>query len=182
METGHTLLNRATILIVDDTPENLSLMSELLRNDYKLKIANSGARALKLAGSGDVPDLILLDIMMPEMDGYEVCRILKEQPATREIPVIFLTAKADIEAEERGLQLGAVDYLTKPVSPPILMARLKTHLALKAHADFLRDKSVFLENEVARRTREVTAIQDVTILAMASLAETRAGRTSPPYG
>ncbi|MBY0557630.1 MAG: two-component system response regulator [Burkholderiaceae bacterium] len=173
METGHTLLNRATILIVDDTPENLSLMSELLRNDYKLKIANSGARALKLAGSGDVPDLILLDIMMPEMDGYEVCRILKEQPATREIPVIFLTAKADIEAEERGLQLGAVDYLTKPVSPPILMARLKTHLALKAHADFLRDKSVFLENEVARRTREVTAIQDVTILAMASLAETR---------
>ncbi|MYN44833.1 response regulator [Pseudoduganella sp. FT93W] len=173
METSADMPVKPTILIVDDTPENLSLMSELLRHEYKLKIANSGARALKLAATGELPDLILLDIMMPEMDGYEVCQILKAHPATREIPVIFLTAKADIEAEEKGLQMGAVDYITKPVSPPILMARLKIHLALKAHADFLRDKSAFLEQEVARRTREVTAIQDVTILAMASLAETR---------
>jgi len=173
METSLELPAKPIILIVDDTPENLALMSELLRSDYKLKIANSGARALKLATTGDLPDLILLDIMMPEMDGYEVCQILKAHPATRDIPVIFLTAKADIADEEKGLQIGAVDYITKPVSPPILMARLKIHLALKAHADFLRDKSAFLEQEVAKRTREVTAIQDVTILAMASLAETR---------
>ncbi|WP_374361951.1 two-component system response regulator [Pseudoduganella danionis] len=173
METSPDMPVKPTILIVDDTPENLSLMSELLRHAYKLKIANSGVRALKLASTGELPDLILLDIMMPEMDGYEVCQILKAHPATREIPVIFLTAKADIEDEEKGLQIGAVDYITKPVSPPILMARLKIHLALKAHADFLRDKSAFLEQEVAKRTREVTAIQDVTILAMASLAETR---------
>ncbi|WP_348692967.1 two-component system response regulator [Duganella fentianensis] len=173
MDTSPEMPVKPTVLIVDDTPENLSLMSELLRHAYKLKIANSGARALKLATTGDLPDLILLDIMMPEMDGYEVCQILKAHPATRDIPVIFLTAKADIEDEEKGLQIGAVDYITKPVSPPILLARLKIHLALKAHADFLRDKSAFLEQEVVRRTREVTAIQDVTILAMASLAETR---------
>ncbi|MFC0168545.1 two-component system response regulator [Pseudoduganella danionis] len=173
MENSADMPVKPTILIVDDTPENLSLMSELLRQEYKLKIANSGARAIKLATTGELPDLILLDIMMPEMDGYEVCQILKAHPATRDIPVIFLTAKADIEDEEKGLQIGAVDYITKPVSPPILMARLKIHLALKAHADFLRDKSAFLEQEVAKRTREVTAIQDVTILAMASLAETR---------
>ena len=173
MDTSPEMPVKPTVLIVDDTPENLSLMSELLRHAYKLKIANSGARALKLATTGDVPDLILLDIMMPEMDGYEVCQLLKAHPATREIPIIFLTAKADIEDEEKGLKIGAVDYITKPVSPPILLARLKIHLALKAHADFLRDKSAFLEQEVVRRTREVTAIQDVTILAMASLAETR---------
>ena len=111
--------------------------------------------------------------MMPGMDGYEVCQRLKANPATRDIPVIFLTAKAEVEDEKKGLELGAVDYLTKPVSPPIVMARVKNHLALKSHADFLRNKSAFLEDEVAKRTREVMAIQDVTILAMASLAETR---------
>lgn len=168
---------RPTLLAVDDTPDNLSLMSELLKDRYKVKIANNGEKALKIAESASPPDLILLDIMMPGMDGYEVCQRLKEQPATRDIPVIFLTAKTDPEDEKKGLDLGAVDYITKPISPPIVLARVHTHLVVKASADFLRDKNAFLEAEVQRRTREVQAIQDVTILAMASLAETRDNET-----
>lgn len=164
---------KPTILVVDDTPDNLSLMRELLRKDYQVQLANGGERALKLAAMEPTPDLILLDIMMPVMDGYEVCRRLKTNPVTRDIPVVFLTAKAEVEDEKRGLELGAVDYITKPISPPVVLARVKIHLALKAHADFLRDKSEFLEAEVNKRTREVLAIQDVTILAMATLAETR---------
>ena len=161
------------MLVVDDTPDNLSLMSGLLKDDYKVKVASNGEKALKIAASENPPDLILLDIMMPGMDGYEVCTRLKADATTRDIPVIFLTAKAEIEDEKHGLELGAVDYITKPISPPIVLARVKTHLTLKASADFLRDKNEFLEAEVARRTAEVAAIQDVTILAMASLAETR---------
>ena len=167
------VIKRSTILVVDDTPDNLALMSELLTGTYHLKIANNGERALKLATSGALPDLILLDIMMPDMDGYEVCRRLQTDPITRAIPIIFLTAKIGVGDEEKGLELGAVDYLAKPISPPILMARIKIHLALKGQADFLRDTAAFLSAEVDKRTHEVTAIQDVTILAMASLAETR---------
>ena len=162
-----------TVLVVDDTPDNLTLMSELLMDRYRVRVANSGERALKIAASDDVPDLILLDIMMPGMDGYEVCARLKAEAATRDIPVIFLTAKVTVEDEERGLALGAVDYITKPISPPIVLARVATQLALKGAADFLRDKNVYLESEVRQRTAELSAIQDVTIMAMASLAETR---------
>ncbi len=165
--------DKATILVVDDTPDNLTLMSGLLRDAYKVKVANSGEKALKVVQSGSPPDLVLLDIMMPGMDGYEVCRQLKADPATRHIPVIFLTAKSEVEDEKMGLELGAVDYITKPISPPIVLARVASQLALKASADFLRDKADYLEAEVTSRTREVMAIQDVTILAMASLAETR---------
>ncbi|CAA7619112.1 Response regulator [Candidatus Terasakiella magnetica] len=164
---------RPVILVVDDTPDNLKLMSGLLKDLYRVKIANNGEKALAIAASDTPPDLILLDIMMPEMDGHEVCRRLKANRATHDIPVVFLTAKAEMEDEERGLKLGAVDYITKPISPPIVLARVETQLKLKASADFLRDKAQYLEAEVARRTREVSAIQDVTILAMASLAETR---------
>ncbi|TAN69052.1 MAG: two-component system response regulator [Methylobacter sp.] len=167
------LTEKATILVVDDTPDNLTLMNNLLKGSYKIKIANGGDKALKIAASDSPPDLILLDIMMPGMDGYEVCRRLKRNPKTMDIPVIFLTAKAEVEDEKKGLELGAVDYITKPISPPIVMARVKNHLALNAMSDFLRDKNEFLELEVAKRTREVMAIQDVTILVMASLAETR---------
>jgi putative two-component system response regulator len=173
MELGLDFVEKPTILVVDDTADNLTLMMELLKNDYKVKLANNGERALKLAALESAPDLILLDIMMPGMNGYQVCHLLKSNPATRDIPVIFLTAKAEIEDEKKGLEIGAVDYLTKPISPPIVLARIKIHLALKAHSDFLRDKNDFLETEVEKRTREVMAIQDVTILAMASLAETR---------
>lgn len=167
----------ATVLVVDDTPDNLSLMGGLLRDHYHVKVANQGERALKIAQGEQPPDLILLDIMMPGMDGYEVCRRLKANLHTRDIPVIFLTARADMEDERLGLELGAVDYITKPISPPILLARVATHLALKASADFLRDKSAYLEREVALRTLEVQAIQDVTIMAMTSLAETRDNET-----
>jgi putative two-component system response regulator len=164
---------RPIILVVDDTPDNLKIMGGLLRDDYRVKIANGGEKALAIAGASPTPDLILLDIMMPDMDGYEVCRRLKANAATREIPVIFLTAKAEIADEELGLRMGAVDYITKPISPPIVLARVAAQLRLKASSDFLRDKAAYLEAEVARRTREITAIQDVTIMAMASLAETR---------
>jgi len=166
-----------TVLVVDDTAANLMLMNDLLQPFYTVKVASSGARALKIANSSSPPDLVLLDIMMPEMDGYEVCRQLKANAATREIPVIFLTAKAETSDEQMGFELGAVDYITKPISPPIVLARVKTNLTLKAAADFLKDKNAFLEQEVARRTEEVRDIQDVTILTMASLAETRDNET-----
>ncbi len=167
------LNGKQTLLIVDDTPDNISLMCMLLENDYHLKVANCGERALSIAASATPPDLILLDIQMPEMDGYEVCRRLKANPATRDIPVIFITAKSSVEDEQKGLELGAEDYITKPISPPILLGRVRNHLALKASADFLRDKTDYLGREVEKRTRELAAIQSVTIHAMASLAETR---------
>jgi putative two-component system response regulator len=177
MSAEQSFGSRPTILVVDDTPDNLTLMVGLLKDNYRIKVAASGEKALRIARSKSPPDLILLDIMMPVLDGYEVCRQLQADAATREIPVIFLTALTEIEDERRGLELGAVDYITKPVSPPIVKARVRTHLQLKAAADFLRDKNAFLEQEVARRTREVRAIQEVTILALAGLAETRDSST-----
>ena len=170
---GLELIKKATVLVVDDTPDNLTLMSNLLKDEYKVKVANCGEKALKIAASEVPPDLILLDIMMPGMDGYEVCERLKHDVLTMDIPVIFLTAKAEMADEQHGLELGAVDYIIKPISPPIVMVRVKNHLSLKRMADFLRDKNEFLELEVSKRTKEVVAIQDVTILAMASMAETR---------
>ncbi len=167
------LIAKKTVLLVDDSPDNLVLMNDLLKDLYKVKVANSGEKALRIATTGQPPDVVLLDVMMPEMDGYEVCRRLKANPATRNVPIIFLTAKSEVEDEKLGLDLGAVDYITKPISPPITLARVRNHLMLKEHADFLRDQNEFLEQEVQERTREVVAIQDVTILAMASMAETR---------
>lgn len=169
---------RATVLVIDDTPDNLELMQALLRDHYKVKGANHGARGLQIAASDTPPDLILLDVMMPDMDGYQVCKRLKADPRTRTIPVIFLTAKTEQEDEEMGFALGAVDYITKPISPPLLLARVRAHLALKASADFLKDKAEFLESEVARRTHEVNAAQDATVMAMAALAETRGADTT----
>lgn len=170
-------IEKSTILVVDDTPDNLTLMSGLLKDNYRVKIANNGERALKIAQSDTPPDLILLDIMMPEMDGYEVCRRLKADSKTRDIPVIFLTAKTEVVDETHGFELGASDYITKPISPPIVLARVETHLAIKRVQDFLKDKNAFLAAEVNRRTAEILAVQDVTINAMASLAETRDNET-----
>ncbi|WKJ92365.1 two-component system response regulator [Methylomonas montana] len=164
---------RASILVVDDTADNLSLMSELLKDLYKVKVANSGEKALKYVQGDSKPDLILLDIVMPGLSGYDVIRELKSNPSTRDIPVIFLTAMSAMEDEKKGLEMGAADYVTKPISPPIVLARVKTQLENKKMADFLRDQNSFLETEVAQRTRELSAIQNVTILAMTSLAETR---------
>jgi putative two-component system response regulator len=174
IEEGAT---KRCVLVVDDTPDNLALMAGLLKDHYRVRLANDGEKALQLARRAEPPDLILLDVMMPGMDGYTVCRELKGDPRTRDIPVIFLTALSEALDEEFGLGLGAVDYITKPISPPVVLARIGAHLQLKASADFLRDKASFLEEEVARRTRELAAIQDVTILAMASLAETRDNET-----
>jgi putative two-component system response regulator len=168
---------KPTILVVDDTPDNIDLLSGILEADYRTKVATGGERALKIARGADRPDLILLDVMMPGMSGYEVCMALKADAATRDIPVIFVTAMSEVADEQQGFALGAVDYITKPVSAPIVLARVKTHLSMKRVQDFLRDQNQFLETEIERRTREIAALQDVTIHAMASLAETRDNET-----
>jgi putative two-component system response regulator len=177
MESQQSVHPAATVLVVDDTPDNLMLIADLLKDLYRVKAANSGEKALRLLQGDPLPDLILLDIMMPGLSGYDVAEQLKHDTRTRDIPIIFLTAMAATEDEIRGLSLGAADYITKPISPPVLMARVETQIKVKAAADFLRDQNDFLEQEVQRRTREVTAIQDVTIHAMASLAETRDNET-----
>ena len=163
----------STILIVDDTPENLSLLSELLRPHYKVRAASSGQRALQVAASEPRPDLILLDVMMPEMDGYETIRHLQTDACTADIPVIFVTALEGSFDEERGLALGAVDYITKPIKPAIVLARVNTHLELKTARDWLKDRNTALEAEVACRMEENLLIQDVSIRALAHLAEIR---------
>jgi class 3 adenylate cyclase len=139
MDTAHTDTakkddRKARILVVDDTADNLYLMSALLEDHYEVLTAERGAQALEIAASAQPPELILLDIMMPEMDGYEVMRRLRANPATTGIPVIFLTALTSIEEEQFGLDLGAVDYITKPISPPVVLARVHTHLERSANA------------------------------------------------
>ncbi len=168
---------RPVVLVVDDTPDNLMLMAGLLKESYRVKVASGGEKALRIAQTVPAPDLILLDIMMPDMDGYDVCRRLKADAATRDIPVVFLTALSEQADEQAGLELGAVDYITKPISAPILLARVRNHIRLKEAADYIRDKNLFLEAEVERRTAHMRAIQDVTIMALASLAETRDNET-----
>lgn len=142
-----TAATKATILVVDDTAENIDVLSGILRQDYKVKAALNGALALKIASSTP-PDLILLDVMMPQMDGYEVCRQLKANPDTHHIPVIFVTAKTEEEDEAKGFALGAVDYITKPVSPVLVLARVKSQLTL-------RDQAKHLESLVQQRTQEL---------------------------
>jgi len=144
----------ATILIVDDSPENLSLLNELLQPHYAVRAANCGAHALQVAISEPRPDLILLDIMMPDMDGYAVLERLKADPATRGIPVIFITALTTSEDEEHGINLGAADYITKPIRPAIMLARVRAQLEVKRARDRLRDENAWLEAEVARRNRQ----------------------------
>jgi putative two-component system response regulator len=177
MEKLYGLIRLATVLVVDDAPENLMALSQALADQYHVKAAKDGQGALLIAAGIPAPDLIVLDIEMPGLDGFEVCRRLKADPATAGIPVIFLTAKNEIEDEQRGFELGAIDYIFKPISPPVVRARVKTHLQLKASADFLKNQNQFLEQEVMRRTQEVRAIQDVAVLAVASLAETRDNET-----
>jgi putative two-component system response regulator len=162
-----------TILIVDDTPENLLLLSELLQPYYRVRAASSGARALQIAASDPRPDLILLDVMMPEMDGYEVIKQLKANSETAGIPVIFVTALERSQDEEHGLTLGAVDYITKPIRPAIMLARVKAHLELQAAHVWLQNKNTVLEAEVARRMEDNLIVQDISIRALAHLAEIR---------
>ncbi|KUP25948.1 two-component system response regulator [Paenibacillus sp. DMB5] len=163
---------RPVILVVDDTPDNIALLSGLLKESYKVKVATNGEKALHIAKAAP-PDLILLDVMMPGMDGYETCRRLMQDDVLREIPVIFLTAKEEVEDENKGFDSGAVDYITKPISAPILLSRVKTHLTLKRSKDFLADKNQYLEAEISRRIQEISLIQEVSVMAMAALAEMR---------
>lgn len=125
----------ATVLVVDDTVSNLTLLSDLLKPFYRVKAATNGALALKIAQSDDPPDLILLDIMMPDMSGYDVCKQLKIDPRTRDIPVIFLSSMSADEDEEFGLLVGALDYITKPCKPDIVLSRVSHHLKGKSAAD-----------------------------------------------
>ena len=170
--TGATL-----ILVVDDSPDSLEMISTELMKYYEVHVATDGVRCLELARRVRRPDLILLDVMMPGMDGYEVCRRLKANPDTADIPVLFLSGRTAAEDERIGLEIGAEDYLAKPVNPAVMLARVRAHLRLKAAADYLRDQNSFLEREVARRVRELSAVQDITIYAMATLAETRDNET-----
>lgn len=146
----------ATLLIVDDISDNIQVLNAILRGDYKLKAAPNGQRALELARQSR-PDLILLDIMMPGMDGYEVCRQLKADPATAPIPIIFITAKSDETDETFGFELGAVDYITKPIRPPVVQARVRTHVRLRRAQQQLEAQKVALE-EAARLRDDVERI------------------------
>ncbi len=166
-----------TVLIVDDERLNINLLVDLLGQEHTLLIAKSGAQALKRAMGDPLPELILLDIMMPEMDGYEVLRRLKAEPRTQEIPVIFVTAMGEADDETRGFELGAVDYVTKPFSPPVVKAWVQTHLALARARRQLANQNRLLEAKVRERTPELALTQDVTMHSLASLAETRDNET-----
>ena len=157
-----TQVRKATVLAVDDTPENLDVVKGILGDDYQVKVAINGHVALKIAES-QAPDLVLLDIMMPEIDGYEVCRQLKANPATREIPIIFLTAKGEAADEAEGFQLGAADYILKPVNPVLLKARVKTHLTLKHNMDELQAAYAVINRQKERMEEELNVGRDIQL-------------------
>jgi putative two-component system response regulator len=157
-------LRRPTILVADDSPQNIEILSRVLGQDYRIKVATSGDKALAIAYSDEPPDLILLDIMMPDLSGHEVCRRIKANPDRRRIPIIFVTAMSTVEDESLGLSLGAVDYITKPISPPLVQARVRTHLALY-------DQSRELERMVAQRTSELVATRQQIIRRLGRAAE-----------
>lgn len=155
---------RPTILVADDSPQNIELLSHILSSEYRIKVATSGEKALKIVYSDEPPDLILLDIMMPDISGHEVCQRIKSNPDRRRIPIIFVTAMSTVEDESLGLSLGAVDYITKPISPALVQARVRTHLALY-------DQSRELERMVAQRTGELVASRQQLIRRLGRAAE-----------
>lgn len=162
-------MEKATVLVVDDTPENIDILVGILGDDHKVKVAIDGPRALALVAKVQ-PDLILLDVMMPRMNGYEVCKLLKQDPLTCHIPVIFVTALSEIADETQGFELGAVDYITKPVSAPIVKARVKTHLALY-------NQKRLLEQEVKQRTRQLEDTRFEIIRRLGRAAEYKDNET-----
>ncbi len=165
--------NGSTILIVDDDPDNLFVLNELLCPQYRVLAAISGETGLRVALGTPRPDLILLDVMMPGLDGYAVLARLRAHPVTREIPVVFLTALGDPSDEERGFSHGASDYITKPLKPAVVLARVRCQLEAKLAREWLNDRNAALEAEVARRMAENDLTQRVTIRALAHLAEAR---------
>lgn len=176
MRTTAAVPPQATLLIVDDTPDNITVLSAILREHYRIKVANSGAKAIEIANAFP-PDLILLDVMMPELDGYETCRRLKASERTRDIPIIFVTARSHIEDERRGLLLGAVDYISKPVSPPVVQARVATQLRLRATTAQLQEKNHVLRQSLQQRTDALLRTQEAVIHAMAAMVEARDNET-----
>lgn len=150
--------DRSSILIVDDTPTNIEILFGMLEDDYELSFANSGREALSLLAKGIAPELILLDAMMPEMDGYEVMAALQQDPATRDIPVIFVTAKVDAKSEQQALDAGAVDFIHKPIHKGVVRARVRHQVELKRHRDHLEDL-------VEARTREILLARDAAEMA-----------------
>ncbi len=161
---------QSTILLVDDVADNIDILNAILSPHYRTRVALNGEKALRIAGSANPPDLILLDIMMPGLSGYDVCQQLKANPDTRDIPVIFVTAMSEVEDEKRGLELGAVDYITKPVSPPIVLARVRTHLALY-------DQNRELARQVRERTAELFNTRQQIIRRLGRAAEFRDNET-----
>ena len=162
-----------TVLLVDDQPENLSILADLLEPHYRVKVADCGERALRAAASEPRPDLILLDVMMPDLDGYAVLSRLHANANTKDIPVIFVTARDSAEDEERGLELGAVDYIVKPIRPLVVLARVRTHLENQRAQHLLADQNKFLEAEIARRMHDNEIVQNASLSALAMLAEMR---------
>lgn len=161
---------RQIVLVVDDTPENIEILRQLLRTDYTIHAAISGEKGLEIARKLPQPDIILLDIMMPGIDGYEVCRQLKHDPTTAHIPVVFISALDQVGHETLGLELGAVDYIRKPFEPVLVKARVRNHLVLKRYEQQL-------EELVRARTAELALTQQITIEALANLAEFRDNET-----
>lgn len=161
------------ILIVDDENFYIDVLVDLLKSDYKTIVAKDGEQALKRVHSNPPPDLILLDILMPGLDGYQICEQLKGDYRTRRIPIIFLTVKSQVDDELRGFGLGAADYIIKPMSPPIVKARVRTHLALSQARRALENQNAILEHRVRARTEELSRTQAAAIMALACLAETR---------
>jgi len=173
----HNSVPEQKILIVDDIPENIEVLGGILKPYYKRSVALNGEKALKIATSNSPPDLILLDVMMPDMDGYEVCSRLKAHVNAKDIPVIFVTSRSEVADETKGFEVGAVDYITKPVCPSIVLSRVKTHLELNLAREVLANQNEILEKKVLERTRDLALTQDVTIHTLASLAETRDNET-----
>lgn len=161
---------KPVVLVVDDTIANIRILDDLLRDEYTVRVATNGATALRLALSEPHPDIVLLDIMMPEMDGYEVCRRLKSDPLTSNIAVVFITAMGNEEHEAKGLDLGAVDFIAKPFQPRLVRARVSNHVALKKYNDELNSL-------VKERTKELYLSRSVTVECLASVVETRDNET-----
>jgi len=168
---------RAKILIVDDSVEHLLMLHGLFRHEYATTVAANGMHGLELASASPTPDIVLLDVHMPDLNGYDLCRRLKAHPETARIPVIFITADQGDLNEEQGLLMGAVDYITKPFSPSVVRARVRTRLAQRETEVRLRRQASDLEAEVRRRTAELLRGHELTIHALASVVEARDNET-----
>ncbi|MGA8148554.1 MAG: response regulator [Gallionellaceae bacterium] len=151
---------RPKILVVDDAPENLMVMEAILGNDYSLKLLDNANDALNYAFANP-PDLILLDVMMPEIDGFETCRRIKANPKLADVPVIFITSKNDVQDEEQGFSVGASDFIHKPISAPVVAARVKTHLKIKYMLDYLRNENVRLQENAGQTSSELEMLKEL---------------------